>query len=204
MRVVNPWNLRNFFSDKCDQKIEKLITISKNGFSFKFKPIRKLNLSYDIKKFEDFSCEITFYIFLNQTKGIIYIRNHEIYVELKKKLKEPCPFIKNAIETVYMKSRTLTLRQYFLPSTCKNSHIVSTSPDNYQIPLCWSTKTDVWYVIIATNTDTQKQDADEKEFAEIAKKTTTQVTKLINAQMNLSVKTVEKDTRQEIITSKLK
>ena len=35
---------------------------------------------------------------------------------------------------------------------------------------------------------------DEKEFAEIAEKMTTQVTKLINAQMNLSLQTVEKDT----------
>ena len=43
--------------------------------------------------------------------------------------------------------------------------------------------------MIDTGMDTQKQDADEKEFTEIAE-TTTQVTKLINAQMNLSVKTM--------------
>ena len=34
--------------------------------------------------------------------------------------------------------------------------------------------------------DTQKQDADEKKFAEIAEKKTIQVTKQIDAQMNLS------------------
>ena len=56
-----------------------------------------------------------------------------------------------------------------------------------------NTRTDPWYVIFATNTDTQKQDADVKEFAEIAEKTTTQVTKLISAQMNVSVQAVEKD-----------
>ena len=42
--------------------------------------------------------------------------------------------------------------------------------------------------------ETQKQDADEKEFAGIAEKTTTKVTKLINAQVNLIVQNVKKDT----------
>ena len=65
--------------------------------------------------------------------------------------------------------------------------MLSISPDNHQIPLYASTKTGPWYVINATNTDTQKQDADEKKFAEIVEKKTTQVTKQINAQMNLSV-----------------
>ena len=36
-----------------------------------------------------------------------------------------------------------------------------------------STNTDQRYVINATNTDTQKQDTDEKEFAEFMVKTTT-------------------------------
>ena len=44
-----------------------------------------------------------------------------------------------------------------------------------------STKTGPWYVLIVANPDTQKDDAEEKEFAEIAEKMTTQVTKLINA-----------------------
>ena len=30
--------------------------------------------------------------------------------------------------------------------------------------------TDLWYVVFATNTDTQKHDTDEKEFAEISEK----------------------------------
>ena len=60
------------------------------------------------------------------------------------------------------------------------------------------------YVITATTTDTQKQDADEKEVAEFVEKMTTQVTKLINAQMNLSMQTVEKDAWQEVPTMKLK
>ena len=44
------------------------------------------------------------------------------------------------------------IRQYFLPSTCKNSHILYISPDNHQTPLYTSTKTDPCYVIFATNT----------------------------------------------------
>ena len=47
--------------------------------------------------------------------------------------------------------------------------------------------------MIATITNTQKQNAHENEFAEKAKKITTQVTKLINAQKSLFVQTVEKD-----------
>ena len=52
-----------------------------------------------------------------------------------------------------------------------------------------------WYAKVATNTDAQKQDADEKGFV-------TQVTKLITAQMNLGVQTVE-DTWQELTIVKL-
>ena len=49
---------------------------------------------------------------------------------------------------------------------------------------------------------TQKQYADEKEFAEVAEKMTSEVTELINAQMNLSVQTLKKDTRQEVTAVK--
>ena len=59
-------------------------------------------------------------------------------------------------------------------------------PDNHQIPLYTSTKTGPWYAMNVTNMDTHKQDADEKKFAEIVEKKITQVTKQINAQMNLS------------------
>ena len=68
------------------------------------------------------------------------------------------------------------------------------SLDNHQIPLYTSTKTDPWFVIFAKNTYTQKHDTDEKEFAEIAEKMTTKVTKLINAQLIISMQTVDKDT----------
>ena len=76
-------------------------------------------------------------------------------------------------------------------------------PEQLWIPLYTSTKTGPWYVIIATNMDTQKQDVDEKEYAKIAEKMTTQVTKQIDSQMNLSVQTVEKDIWQEVKTVKL-
>ena len=76
--------------------------------------------------------------------------------------------------------------------------MISKSPENHQIPVYTSIKTDPGYLINATNTDTQKLDADKKEFLEIAKKMTTKVTKLINAQMNLSVQTVEKNTWQGV------
>ena len=41
---VNPFKLRYFLSDKCNQKVEKRTTDSKNGFFFKVKPILQLNL----------------------------------------------------------------------------------------------------------------------------------------------------------------
>ena len=83
---VNSFKLRNVLSDKCNQKVEKLTTDNKNGFSFKVKPILQLNLLSDIKKFENFSCEINFHKYLNQTKGIIYIQNYKFKEELKKNL----------------------------------------------------------------------------------------------------------------------
>ena len=104
-REVNPFKLRNFLSDKCNQKVEELTTDSKNGFSFKVKPILQLNLLSDIKKFEDFSCEITFHKFLNQTKGIIYLQNCEFNEEFKRTLKEAYPFIENAFEASFIKSK---------------------------------------------------------------------------------------------------
>ena len=60
MAEIIPFKLRNFLSDKCNQKLEKLTTDIKKGSSFKFKPILQMNLLSDIKKFEDFSCETTF------------------------------------------------------------------------------------------------------------------------------------------------
>ena len=90
-REVNPFKLRNFLSDKCNQKVDELTTNSKNGFSFKIKPILQLNFFSNIKKFEDFPCEITFQIFLNQTKGIIYLQNCELNEDLKKNSKRSVP-----------------------------------------------------------------------------------------------------------------
>ena len=62
-REINPFKLRSFSSGKFNQKDEKLTKDSKNCFFFKVKPILQLNLLSDIKKFEDFSCEITFHKF---------------------------------------------------------------------------------------------------------------------------------------------
>ena len=50
-REVNPFKLRNFLSDKCDQKVEKLTTDNKNGLSFKVKKIEELNQLSETKKF---------------------------------------------------------------------------------------------------------------------------------------------------------
>ena len=103
--MVNPFKLRNFVSDKCNQKVEEL-TGNKNEFSFKVKPILQLNLLSDIKRFEDF-CEITFHKFLNQTKGIIYLQICEFNEEFKRTLKEAYPFTENAIEASFIQSKKL-------------------------------------------------------------------------------------------------
>ena len=76
-----------------------------NGYSFKVKPILQLNLLSNIKKFEDFSCEISFHKFLSQTKGIIYIQICEFNEEFKRTLKETYPFIGIAIEESFIKSK---------------------------------------------------------------------------------------------------
>ena len=55
-REFSPFKLRNFLNNKCNQKVEELSTDSKNGFSFKFKPILQPNLLSDNKMLEDFSC----------------------------------------------------------------------------------------------------------------------------------------------------
>ena len=72
-------------SDKCNQKFEELTRDSKSDFSFKVKLIVQLNQISDIKKFEQFSCEITFYKFLYQREGIIYLQNCEFNQEFEKK-----------------------------------------------------------------------------------------------------------------------
>ena len=84
MRDVNPFKLRNVLSDKCNQKVEELTTYSKNGFSFKVKPILQLKLLSDIEKFEDFPCESTCHKYFNQAKGMVYLQNCEFNEELKK------------------------------------------------------------------------------------------------------------------------
>ena len=64
--------------------VKELTTVSKNGFSFKVKPILKLNLLSKIKKFEKFSCEIIFHKFLNKTEGLNHLQKCEFNGELKK------------------------------------------------------------------------------------------------------------------------
>ena len=81
---VNPLKLRSFLSDKCTQKVIKLTTGSKNGFPFKVKKNEELNHLYETKKFDDFSCVITFHKFLNQTKGSIDIQICEINEKFEK------------------------------------------------------------------------------------------------------------------------
>ena len=61
---VNPFRLRNFLSDKCNQKVEELTKGSKNGFSFKVEAILQRNLLSDIKKFEELFCETTYTIYI--------------------------------------------------------------------------------------------------------------------------------------------
>ena len=106
---------------------------------------------------------------------------------LKDPWKKRTHSLKMQLKRVSLSQRTQTLRQYSLPTFCKNSHTLSISPDNDQIPLYTSIKTHPWCIMSATNVDIQKQDADEKQFVEILEKKTTQMTKQINAQMNLSV-----------------
>ena len=86
-REVNPFKLRDFLSDKCNQKFGELTTDNKNGLSFKVKLILQLNLLSDFKKFEESSCEISSHKFLNLTKRIIYIENYAFNKEFEKKIK---------------------------------------------------------------------------------------------------------------------
>jgi len=59
-----------------------------------------------MKKLRDFPCEITFHKSLNQIKGIIYRKYCEFHEDFGKKiLREYYPFIKNAIEASFIKSR---------------------------------------------------------------------------------------------------
>ena len=92
-------------SDKCNRKVEELTTDSKNRFSFKGKPLLQLNLLSDIEKFEDFSCDINFHNFVNQTNGFIYLQNCKFNEEFDRTLKEACPIIENAIEASFIKSK---------------------------------------------------------------------------------------------------
>ena len=106
-----------------NEKVEELTTDSRNRFSFKVKPILQLNLLADIKKLEDFSCEITFHKFLNQTERITYIQNCRFDKRFGKKTLKKCIHSQKAqLKRASYIQGTLTLRQCFLPSTCKNRH----------------------------------------------------------------------------------
>ena len=97
--------LQNLLSNKCNQKVEDLSTDSKNGFPFKVKPILELSLLSDIKKYEDFSREFTFDIFLNQTKRNIYLQTCKFNEKFEKSLKKAYLFNENAIVSSFIKSR---------------------------------------------------------------------------------------------------
>ena len=198
---VNTFKQLNFLSDKCNQKVDELTTDSKNGFSFKVLPILQLNLLSDIKKNENFSYENTFYKYLTQTKGNIYLKNCEVDRELKKKLKEAYPFIENAIETSFIKSResnnaavllTFNLHTLYIPVQPSDTTVCKYQD---QSMICRN---------FLKNRHTKIRCRRRLEFGEIAEKMTTHVTKQINGQINLSVQTVERNTRQEAITVKLK
>ena len=134
-RKVHSFKLRSFLSGKCNQRVEELATNSKIRFSFKVQPILELKLFSYIKKL----LWIFFHKFLNKTKEIIYIHNYNFTEESEKKsLKEEYPFIENA----FIASLVSSLRQYFPLSICKNSQVISIYPDNHQILLYTSTKTD--------------------------------------------------------------
>ena len=66
---------------------------------------------------------------------------------LKEPKKERTHSLKMQFKRVSSSQRTLTLRQYSIPSTWKNSHLISISPGNPQIPLYASIKTSPCYVI---------------------------------------------------------
>ena len=114
----------------------------KNGFSFKVKPILQLNLLSDIEKFGGF-CEIIFYKFSNQTKGIIYIQNWEFNEEFEENLKKTYPFIENALEASFIKSKNSNTMAVLLTFNLKEQpYNIYISPDNHQIPLYTIIKAD--------------------------------------------------------------
>ena len=51
MREVNRFKIRNFLSNKCNQKVEELTTDIKNRFSFKVKAVFQLLILKSLKTF---------------------------------------------------------------------------------------------------------------------------------------------------------
>ena len=149
-------------SDKCTQKVEELRTERKNGFSFNVKLILQLNLLSDIKSLRISPVKLLFINFQIKLKESSTYKIAKSMKNLKKKkiYKKHIHSSKTKLKRISISQGTLTLRLYFLSSTCRNSYILSISPDNHQIPLYTSTKTNPWYVnvIIATIADTQKPD----------------------------------------------
>ena len=83
-RDFNSFKPRNFLSDERNKNFEELTTSSKNLFPFKVHPILQLNPLSDITIVEDFSSQIVFHKFLNQTYGVVYLKNCEFNEELNK------------------------------------------------------------------------------------------------------------------------
>ena len=112
-REIDPFELRNFLSDKCKQKFKDITTDRKNWFSFTDKTNEELNNLSEIKKVDFFS-EITFHKFLDKKK-IIYTQNYKRNEEFEKKnLEKSTHSSKTQSKRVSSSQGTLTLRQYFL------------------------------------------------------------------------------------------
>ena len=104
-RDINAYELRTFLNKEANERIEKLTTDSKDGFSFLVNITEHTEKLTEITKFEEYDCKITPHKYLNQIKGVLYIYEYEFNDQFGEHLKMEYPFVEEVIEATFMKPK---------------------------------------------------------------------------------------------------
>jgi len=104
-RAINPYTLRKQLQEVSQMNVKNLATDSRNGFSFEVESLQADAAFKRISAIEEQSCKVTYHKFLNQSKGIMYIRHFDFTEEFKESLKEEYPFIIEAEAATFIRTR---------------------------------------------------------------------------------------------------
>ena len=103
-------------------------------------------------------------------KGIIYLQSCEFEEEFKTYLKEAYTSIEDAVEASFINWKNSKAKPVLITFNLQEQQYTIYIPGQPSDTVVYNIKIGPWYVISATHRYTQKQDADEKKFTEIAQR----------------------------------